>query len=265
MPSRRFHPGLLPLLLTACFAHPPAAPTLPPETAPILLAALDGEALFTLAGGLKPVSEGFWQRWIEVAAPDLGAIATARLALAPWRNDELWADILVFHQIHGGKRAAMAYVADRRAMASVLREQAPFFAPYGLLPDTHPAEVMAVIERMPPLDRHRGQGLLFGYPPHAIEFFVAAAAAGSDANGKPAARRFVQIPTFGAATGRFVYAVPAAADEHPDDVALREAAAMRLDRYRELRHGSRVDDPLVLQNLVTAMRAEFSPPTRAPK
>ncbi|MCU0865448.1 MAG: hypothetical protein MUC36_16815 [Planctomycetes bacterium] len=265
MPSRRFHPGLLPLLLTACFARPPAAPALPPETAPLLLAALDGEALFTLAGGLKPVSEGFWQRWIEVAAPDLGAIATARKALAPWRNDELWADVHVFHQVHDGKRAAMAYVVDRRALATVLRDQAPFFAPYGLLPDTHPAEVMAVVERMPKLDRHRGQGLLFGYPRHAIEFFVTAAAVADDATGKPAPRRFVQIPTFASPTGRFVYAVAADAGEHADDVVLRDAAAVQLARYRELRHGSRVDDPVVLQDLVTALRSEFArSPTTAP-
>ena len=120
------------------------------------------------------------------------------------------------------------------------------------------AEVMAVVERMPKLDRHRGQGLLFGYPPHAIEFFVTAAAAADDANSKPVPRRFVQIPTFASPTGRFVYAVPADAGEHADDVVLREAAAVRLARYRELRHGSRVDDPTVLQDLVTALRTEFA-------
>ena len=35
---------------------------------------------------------------------------------------------------------------------------------------------LAVVERLPKLDRHRGLGLLFGYPQHAIEFFLAAEA-----------------------------------------------------------------------------------------
>jgi hypothetical protein len=258
MPPRLLRPSLLPLLLCACFARPPATVALPPETASVLLTALDGEALFTLASGLKPVSEGFWQRWIDVAAPDLGPVATTRAALQPWRTDELWADVHVFHQVHDGKRAALAYVVDRRALSALLRREQAFFAPHGLLPDTHPAEVMAVVERMPPLDRHRGQGLLFGYPRHAIEFFVAAAA---DGDGKPSPRRFVQIPTFASPTGRFVYAVAADADEHADDVTLREHAAVQLARYRELRGGSRLDDPVVLQNLVAALRTEFAPPT----
>ena len=96
------------------------------------------------------------------------------------------------------------------------------------------------------------------HPRHAIEFFVAAAA---DGDGKPSPRRFVQIPTFASPTGRFVYAVAADADEHADDVTLREHAAVQLARYRELRGGSRLDDPVVLQDLVAALRTEFAPPT----
>lgn len=264
---QRLRFAVLPLLLAACAAppsHPVAAPT--PATATLLAKALDGEALFTVAGGLKPVSEGFFSYSITVAAPDLAPIVEARAALAVWRDDTLWADVHVFHEPHGGKRAARGYVAHRRALAELLRAQSAFFAPYGLGPDTHPAEVFAIVERMPKLDRHRGFGLLFGYPAHAIEFFVAAEVA-QERGGPGPKRRFVQIPTFAAPTGRFVYAVAADAPELPADRDLAAAAAVRLARYRELRSIFDVAgattlpqaDAAALLQLAATLVAEFTP------
>lgn len=264
---RRLALAVLPLLLAACAAppsRPVAAPT--PATAALLAKALDGEALFTIAGGLKPVSEGFFSHSIDVAAPDLWPIAEARAALAVWRNDTLWADVHPFHDVHGGKRAVRGYVVHRQALAELLRAQSAFFAPYGLGPDTHPAEVFAAVERMPKLDRHRGFGLLFGYPAHAIEFFLAAEVA-QEQGGPGPKRRFVQIPTFAAPTGRFVYAVAADAPELPADRDLAAAAAVRLARYRELRSAFDVAgattmppaDAAALQQLAATLAAEFTP------
>lgn len=204
-----------------------------------MLEALDGEALYTVAGGLKPVSEGFWRTRIDVGRPDLREVTEIRRALAPWRNDRLWADVHVFHQQHDGRRYAVAWVTHRGALESLLARRADFFAPYGLAPDTAPGEVVAVVERMPPQDRHRGMGLLFGYPEHAIDFFVAADAAKARGETAPA-RRFVQIPTHESETGRFVYAVPAGVADAPEDRAIAEQAAIRLRRWRQLR-ASRAD------------------------
>ena len=151
----------LAVVLAACSFAPPSQPAAPVARAE-LWAALDGEALFTIAGGLKPMSGGFWHTWIDVASPDLSEVRRVRRELAEWRDDELWADVHVFDQVHEGRRAALAYVVDRDAVADVVARHRAFFAPYGLAPDTHPAEGVAVVERMPPLDRPRGQGLLFG-------------------------------------------------------------------------------------------------------
>lgn len=248
------------LFLVAACAVPtprPAANDGGVDTETLLCKALDEEALFTVAGGLKPVSISFWSQWLDVGAPDLAPLRAVRAALAPWRNGELWADVLAFDEAHDGRRAVQAYVVDRRALARTLVEHAAFFAPYGLAPDTHPAEVVAVVERMPKLDRYRGHGLLYGYPLHAIEFFVAASAQPDD--GKPAPRRFVQIPTFASAEGRFVYAVPPDHVDNAADVALRDAAAKILARYRQLRAATDLSSPAALQELVERLRAEFAP------
>ncbi len=262
--ARLFAP-LLALVLVACTATaPPNALAGAPagastaDTARVLLAALDSEALYTIAGGLKPVSEGFWHGNVRSDQPDLAAVSAARAALAPWRNDTLWADVHVFHQAHDGKRAARGYVVDRRALAELLHAQAAFFAPFGLGPDTHPAEVMAVVERLPKLDRHRALGLLFGYPQHAIEFFLAAEAA-REAGTEPAPRRFVQIPAFVSPTGRFVYAVGKDDPERAEDRELAADAAPRLQRYRELRATIREDDAEALIALTRQLQQEFAP------
>lgn len=258
--ARPFAP-LLALLLVACSAAaPPRTPAgaTTADTARVVLAALDSEALYTIAGGLKPVSEGFWHGNVRSDQPDLAAVSAARAALAPWRNDTLWADVHVFHQAHDGKRAARGYVVDRRALAELLHAQAAFFAPFGLGPDTHPAEVMAVVERLPKLDRHRALGLLFGYPQHAIEFFLAAEVA-RESGTEPAPRRFVQIPAFVSPTGRFVYAVGKDDPERAEDRELAAAAAPRLQRYRQLRAAIREDDAAALIALTRQLQQEFAP------
>lgn len=237
---------------------PQAAPA---DAAKVLLAALDEESLYTLAGGLKPVSCSFWQQRFDVGKPDLREVRSVRAALAVWRNEELWADVHAFDAAYEGHRTAQAYVVDRAALAALLDEHAAFFAPYGLLPDTHPAEVFAVVERMPELDRHRGLGLLFGYPLHAIDFFVASMA-DKQPGEKPSPRRFVNIPTFSGEQGRFVYAVPADQPDLPADRELRERAAPILARYRELRAAADVTDPAALQRIVVRLRAEFAPTSR---
>lgn len=263
MPCRRLFAAMLCLLWVACAAPSPAverpAEVARPVPAPaeLLRAALDDEALYTLAGGLKPVSIGFWSGWIDVQQPDLEALGTVRNALAVWRTDTLWADVLAFHQVHAGRRAVQAYVVDRAALARTVQQHAAFFAPYGIAADTHPAELFAIVERMPQADRHRGQGLLYGYPQHAIDFFVAAQAA-QQQGAAMVPRRFVQIPTFGANEGAFVYAVPKDHVDNAADEALRAAALTILDRYRTLRASTDLTSTTALQQLVLALRAEFA-------
>ncbi len=258
---RRIPTASLLLLAFACAAPPPTRA--PERTAAVMLEALDSEALFTVAGGLKPVSEGFWRSRIEIASPDLREIVEVRDALAPWRNEQLWADVHVFHQAHEGKRYAVAWVAHRRALRAVLARRADFFAPYGLGPDTHPTEVFAVVERMPTSDRHRGMGLLFGYPQRAIDFFVEADA--SKAEGQPLTpRRFVQIPTYKSDSGRFVYAVAADAVESDEDKTIAARAAARLRRWRELRAESTNPDAATVMDWSKQLLAEFEAEVQLP-
>jgi hypothetical protein len=211
--------------------------------AELIQTALDREALFTISGGLKPLSTGFWQGRIDLSTPDVDELMRVRKALAPLRTGDLYADVQAFATPFEGARHLEAYVAHRPAVAMMIERTQPFWASYGIAPDTHPAEIVAVVDRMPSLDRFRSYGLLFGYPEDAIDFFVGAAARQQE-TGEFVERRFMQIPTFEAPTGRFVYAV---AEDHvttPADARLRQRAAEILERYRAVRDPDRPLDVL---------------------
>ncbi len=202
----------------------------------IVLAMLDGEALYTVAGGLKPVSSGYWNASIDVAQPDLSEIARVQALLRGLRgvDEELEFGVMSFAQAHEGKRSAQAWVAHRGALNAALERHAEFFAPLGVGPHLEPDEVLAIVERLPRLERFRGYGYLFGYPDYAVEFFVSAAAE-EDRTGTLPAREFAHVPTHGAEKHRFVWAVPSGHVENDIDRELRRRAAPVLERYRALR------------------------------
>jgi hypothetical protein len=212
----------------------------------LLREAADHEALYTLAGGLKPMSTGIWRGSFEVDDPDLNELRSVRAALAPLRNEIWYADVQVFDHIHDGERSVHAFVVHRRALATMIDRFEAFWGPWGVTPCTHPAEVLAVVDRMPRADRWRGYGYLFGYPADAVDFFVEAGLAADDGRevGPGNDRRFVHVPTFAAETGRFTYAVPL---DHAPSVADEALAAQAdrilaayADRRESMRDASRV-------------------------
>jgi len=201
----------------------------------LLLAALDREALYTLLGGLKPMSTGFWQGKIDVAAPDTAQIAHVRRALAPLRSAAYYADVQAFATAHDGQRHVAAYIVHRAALAAMLQREAAFWSPLGIMPCTHPAEIVAIVDRLPRPDRGRAYGLLFGYPNYAIDFFVEAterARTGGGEVGPGKDREFYHIPTASATESQFTWAVPLGHLERDEDRALRARAEAILTAYR---------------------------------
>ncbi|MEM9379341.1 MAG: hypothetical protein AAGB93_05265 [Planctomycetota bacterium] len=203
----------------------------------LLREAADHEALYTLVGGLKPMSSGVWSGSFEIDHPDLSEVRSVRAALAPLRSDSWYADVQVFAEAHEGERSAQAFVVHRGALARMIERFEPFWSPWGITPDTHPAEVVAVVDRMPRADRWRGYGYLFGFPVDSVDFFVDAGIAAEDGAeiGPGKDREFVQIPTHAAETGRFVYAVPVGHVRTVADEALADEARRILAAYRESR------------------------------
>lgn len=227
-------------------------------TRQLVMDALDSEALYTLWGGLKPMSSGFWRATLQSASLDLADVERVRAALGALRDDTFYADVQLFDAEHDDKKFTEAYVVHRPAFAAAIERAAAMFARHGIAPSTHPAEVLAVVDRLPRADRWRAYGLLFGYPEYAVDFFVeqgiaaderaaarkaAAPAASDDAPREIAAegvgrgkdRGFLHVPTFASPTGCFAWAVPLGHQERDEDRRIARDAGMILAAYREAR------------------------------
>lgn len=218
-----------------CFPVEELPPPLRAEAERVLLEALDREALFTLVGGLKPVSEGFWSAQWEDAAGDGGRVDETRRVLRALRcGDAIHCDVLVFAATADGKRTAHAYAANAASVRAKIAEDSPFWLRLGITPHSHPAAVLPTADRAAPSDRFRGFGYAFGYPRYAVDFFVAAAES-EERTGRFVPRDFVNVPTFTADRRRFIWAVPEGHREVEEDRAVRAAAAAILAAYRQRR------------------------------
>src|SRR5687768_4350960 len=98
----------------------------------MLLKALDAEALFTLVGGLKPMSSVGGTFTFPVDQTDGGLVEERRRLLSVWRCGEgIFADARVFRAINDGKRSVGGEVFYRPALDATLVRHAAFFAPLG--------------------------------------------------------------------------------------------------------------------------------------
>lgn len=243
----------------------------------LLLKALDSEALYTIAGGLKPMSSGFQQFRVTVQLPrvdaaeaekavrELGAkkgeeltdaeknllsraktavqraetlknIEETRLILAQWRcgDGEIFASLQHFARPFDGQRFADTVVFSRPRLRQMLTEKADVFSRWGITANAHPLDVLYAVEYDATSARNGGYGFLFGYPDYAVRFFVSAADE-EEFSGKFVERDFYSIPTFAAATGNFVYAVPKNHVETEADRNLKVRAAQILESYKRRR------------------------------
>ena len=224
-----------------CFPLETLPPALRVKAETLLLQALDTEALYTIVGGLKPMSSGFASFKFPVANPTLDDVAEMRSILATWRcGDVLYADVHHFAKTFVDPktkeelRFAEAVVFHRPAVAAAMQRHAAFFAPYALTPNAHPLETLLAIDYSTPGPRWRGQGYLFGFPDYAVDFFVNAGEE-QEKTGQFVKRDFYSVPVFTTAERRFVWAVPPGHQEREEDRAIKQQAEQILADYKQRR------------------------------
>jgi hypothetical protein len=242
------------LILTSCLAVPALGDGVPREECfpverldpaararaeELLLKALDCEALYTIVGGLKPFSGSFGSARVTIKAPDVAKLDETRRALSAFRcGDSYEAGVLVFAAPLGEQRIGHAWVSNRPSVARMLASHQAFFGSYGISPSSSPTEMMTAMEHAPRADRFRANGYFYGYPDHAVDFFVESdarsqASADKDKDKKKTEPRdFISIPTFTAATNKFVWAVPKGHQPNDADLALKAQAEPIYAEYR---------------------------------
>lgn len=207
---------------TDCFPFERLPETLRPRARDLLLNALDGEALYTIASDLKPMSSGFYSTQITIASPDVRAADDVRQVLQAWTcGGEIAATVHHFAAVYEGRRPLEGVVFNIPAMRRLIERRESFFAGYGISRSADPLEALMAIEYDATSARLRGYGYFFGYPEYAVDFFVKAADE-QKVTGTLVPRDFLSLPT---ARGerRFVYATPKGHQPNDADAALKAA------------------------------------------
>lgn len=224
-----------------CFPFESLPPALRAGSEAMLLKALDTEALYTIVGGLKPLSSGFSSFKIKVDAPDLQEIEQARTMLSAWRcGEDLHAGLHHFARVYEDDktkekiRFTEGFVFNVPSLREKLRQHAAYFGPFGITPNAHPLEALMAVEYSANGPRWRGYGYLFGFPLSAVDFFVDAGLS-QEQTGKFVERDFYSIPTFKAEKQQFVWAVPKGQAETEADRMLKHRAAPILAEYKTRR------------------------------
>jgi hypothetical protein len=206
-----------------------------PKAEAMLLKAMDREALYTIVGGLKPISSGFHGMYIDVENADLTEAEEIQQILSVFTcGPELVAGLQPFAAVHDGRRFLEASMFHTASVRQVIERHRPLFGYFGVTPSTDPLAVVMAFDSDPTPRRFEAYGHLFGYPAYAVRFFVDAASE-QRLTGEFVERDFISIPTFERETHAFVYAAPKGHVLNEEDRALRDAAMPIFERYVELR------------------------------
>lgn len=220
-----------------------AEPCLPFENLPevlrgiaehVLANVLERGAVFTLAGGVKPVSDGIYEEEVPRGRSSAQTLAQMRTLAAAFRCEGRFeaAAVLTRPDEDGDRRVAL-FLADTRAFRSVLRRRATLFRRLGLSSHDAIEHVLFTVENAAEPARSRALGALYGFPYEAVESF---------------ARRAAQIERTGRATRdlrwvridgvlgdpRFIYAVPRGSVPSAAERNLRRRCAAVRASYRRV-------------------------------
>ena len=215
---------------------------------------LEHEALYTLLDTLKPISSlGFSLSYSiakdstmndgdkDVVDPLSDSTRLNFDELKTWNKitralttRELTFLLIPYKQPWNGKRNLQLLVVRNSVFSKLLKRQASFFGQWGFTANANSATVLSVVEYENKNDRYRAYGYLFGYPEHAVDFFVEASIT-EEETGEFVKRNFFTIPVEAGNSGDFTYAVPVNYIPTNTDSTLYQKAIDRLEFYQKLK------------------------------
>lgn len=196
---------------------------------------MDNEGLFTVISGLKPISSAgdLVIRTADSNATDQKLLKYQRVVNALNFGDLKFV-ISPFRMHDPGERILQVNVYRQRLVDSIVLANQSFYRQLGYLPGADAKLIINSTEYEDKVIRFRSYGNLFGYPPHAVDFFVTAETS-RQASGKFVERSFFQIPVHSGEKGHFVYALPKNSTPGSADLAIRSRATYHLSKYQEVR------------------------------
>jgi hypothetical protein len=203
---------------------------------------LENEGLYTVASGLKPMStvlqfdfqiDTLSQEFLDQKAVE-ASLNSFQSALSLLENENIKFIILPFKSIYGDKRTFQILVLHQESVEEKIKEYSSFFLKRGILPETPIHQILSIVEFGEKYERYQAYGYFFGYPEHAVSFFVNASLSYEKTN-EFVERDFFQIPVASNEEGHFVYAVPKGYEPSEIDLRIRQDANEILSYYKEFK------------------------------
>jgi len=246
------------LFIAACstprFAAKQAYKKLTPEEKSLadtlIMKALDNEGLYTVMGKLKSMSSVSGLQLAiaqkdssikgasdvtNVNSSDLQKLKKYQRVVNALQFGDLKFIISPFKINQNGQRNIQINLYRKSLVDSLINANLSFYGQFGFVSGTQAEILINTTEYESKYDRFRSYGYLFGYPEHAVSFFVDAAIS-NDKTGDFVKRNFFQIPVHTNLKGHFVYAIPLDSQPGPIDSALYKRAEHSLKVYRKIRH-----------------------------
>lgn len=212
----------------------------------IIYSALKNEALHTFISGLKPMSDvasfPFYPEAPDTIEAALAQIAGTDEFIQKYKSlnriassiecGTISAALFPFKTVHNGRRHMQLRVFSGDAVNRMILENPEFWYQWAFIRDSSPGLMIQVIEYEDRSERFRGYGYLYGYPGHAVDFFVTAAEM-HQKSGTFVERDFVQMPVASGEEGRFVYAVNKGHELNEADMQIRELAQKNVDFFMD--------------------------------
>lgn len=197
---------------------------------------LDNEGLFTVISRLKPISSAGDIRLClsDTATADHQKYQRYQRIVNVLQFGDLRFVISPFRMHEGGQRMIQINVYRQSLVDSMVLANNNFYRQLGYVAGGDARLIINTTEYEEKLVRFRSYGNLFGYPPHAVDFFVAAEQTKAQ-TGKFVERDFYQIPVYSKEKGRFVYALAKGSRPNDADSAIKARAAFSLSLYRSAR------------------------------
>ncbi|WP_417887051.1 hypothetical protein [Zunongwangia sp.] len=204
---------------------------------------LEKEGLHTVYNGLKPISTVQYLDFkidsvtTEFIAPKKvkEQLEFIQKTLDLLENENIGYVLLPFKAVYGTTRNYEILVYHRKSVEELIKKKSDFFLKRGIIESISPERLLTLYEFEEKSDRFRAYGYFFGYPDHAVDFFVEASKSFQE-TGNFVERDFYQLPVANGEDGRFVYAVPKGLIPNEIDKEIKEAAAKNVEQYLKLKN-----------------------------
>ncbi len=201
-----------------------------------LLNILDREGLYTLIGGMKPMSSGWMSVDTQKGLTGIEVDQAQRIIKQLRVGNLIQSSLLPYSKAFNSRRTLEGHIFHSASFSRTVSQRQRFFSQFGITPSMPPGEAVMAYESDQTSDRFRAYGHFFGYPDYAVEFFAQSAdTQQNDPEKKIVPRRFLSIPTYRLPTNGFVYAVPFDHVERQEDADLRRNAEPIFTEYKRRR------------------------------